>query len=64
MPNEVNKALLDALNARGDMFLIHTELNGKYTIRLAVGSTGTQLRHVQHVWVVVQEEASKLLAAQ
>ncbi len=63
MPNETNKLLLDALNARGDMFLIHTELSGKFTLRLAVGSSGTQLRHVQAVWAAVQEEAKKLLAA-
>lgn len=33
--NEVNKALLDALNARGDIFLIHTSLDGQLTLRLA-----------------------------
>ena len=30
---EANIALLDAINRKGDMFLIHTELDGRYTIR-------------------------------
>lgn len=46
VPDQLNKRLLEALNARGDMFLIHTELSGKFTIRLAIGSSGTQLRCV------------------
>jgi len=40
--DHVNKRLLEALNARGDMFLIHTELSGRFTIRLV--STDACLR--------------------
>lgn len=31
--SDTNRTLLDEINARGDMFLIHTELQGKHTIR-------------------------------
>ena len=30
---QANVALLDAINSSGDVFLIHTELAGQYTIR-------------------------------
>lgn len=46
------------------MFLIHTELGGQYTLRLAVGSATTQRRHVEEAWQLLQDTATQLLAAQ
>ena len=36
--NEWNRRLLDVVNRRGRVFLSHTELSGRYVLRLAVGS--------------------------
>jgi aromatic-L-amino-acid/L-tryptophan decarboxylase len=57
-----NQAIMDRLNRSGDLFLTHTKLNGKFTLRLCVGQTNTQLRHVEHAWKRIREEADKIAA--
>ena len=52
----VNQAIMDRLNGSGDLFLTHTKLNGKLTLRLCVGQTNTQERHVQQAWKRIREE--------
>jgi aromatic-L-amino-acid/L-tryptophan decarboxylase len=53
----VNKAVMDQLNRSGDMFLTHTRLNDKFTLRLCVGQTQTELRHVERAWARIRQEA-------
>ncbi|KAG2493805.1 hypothetical protein HYH03_008024 [Edaphochlamys debaryana] len=56
-----SEALLAELNASGARFLIHTELGGRHTLRLAVGAAGTQLEHVAAAWAAVREAADRVL---
>ncbi|HEV3512850.1 MAG TPA: pyridoxal-dependent decarboxylase [Candidatus Sulfotelmatobacter sp.] len=58
-----NQALMDRLNRSGDLFLTHTKLQGKLTLRLCVGQTNTKATHVENAWKRIQEEAEKLEAA-
>eukprot|EP00300_Choanocystis_sp_HF-7_P014221 c18610_g1_i3.p2 GENE.c18610_g1_i3~~c18610_g1_i3.p2 ORF type:complete len:269 (-),score=64.83 c18610_g1_i3:995-1801(-) len=51
--DELNKALLDAVNATGLTFLVHTVVHSKYMIRFAVGSTLTRSEHVQQTWKLI-----------
>jgi aromatic-L-amino-acid/L-tryptophan decarboxylase len=55
-----NQTIMDRLNRSGDLFLTHTKLNGKLTLRLCVGQTHTQARHVENAWKRIQEEAGKI----
>jgi aromatic-L-amino-acid/L-tryptophan decarboxylase len=55
-----SQRIMDALNRSGDLYLTHTKLNGKFTLRFCVGQTNTQLRHVENAWKRIQEEAGKL----
>jgi aromatic-L-amino-acid decarboxylase len=55
--DEANQAIMDRLNRSGDLFLTHTRLNGKLTLRLCVGQTNTQVRHVESAWQRIREEA-------
>ena len=55
-----NQAIMDRLNRSGDLFLTHTKLHGKLTLRLSVGQTNTQARHVENAWKRIREEAGKL----
>jgi aromatic-L-amino-acid decarboxylase len=55
-----NQQILDALNASGKLLLSHTRLDGKMTLRLSIGQTNTQQRHVEHAWRAIQEMASTL----
>jgi aromatic-L-amino-acid decarboxylase len=57
--DDANQQLMNRLNASGDLFLTHTKLDGKFTLRLCVGQTNTQARHVERAWQRIQEEAGK-----
>ena len=48
--DEANRALLERLNASGKLYLTHTVLDGKYTLRLCVGQTHVEERHVAAAW--------------
>ena len=52
-----NEALLERVNATGDVFLSHTRLNGRYTLRLAVGNARTTEDDVRLAWDVLKREA-------
>ncbi len=58
--DQSNQALMDRLNASGELFLTHTKLDGKVTLRLSVGQTHTEERHVAGAWRRIQEEANLL----
>jgi aromatic-L-amino-acid/L-tryptophan decarboxylase len=55
--DEVNQALMDRLNRSGDLYLTHTRLGGRLTLRLCVGQTNTTGRHVERAWQRIKEEA-------
>lgn len=59
--DEANEHLRDALNASGEMYLIHTKLDGKVVLRLAIGGTHTERRHVERAWALMREAATGLL---
>src|SRR5579859_4204661 len=58
--DQFNEALLDRLNRSGDLYLSHTKLNDRFTLRLSVGQTHTASRHVKRAWERIQEEAAML----
>jgi aromatic-L-amino-acid decarboxylase len=58
--DEINQALMDRLNRSGGLYLTHTKLDGKLTLRLCVGQTNTEARHVERAWKRIREEAGKI----
>jgi len=52
--DEANRALLERVNASGEVFLSHTMLRDRYCLRLAIGNIGTTRQHVQRAWELVQ----------
>jgi aromatic-L-amino-acid decarboxylase len=56
--DEVNRQLLERVNRRGEMYMTHTVLEGKHTLRLCVGQTHTEARHVAAAWEKIQEAAA------
>lgn len=55
--DEVNRRLLEDLNGSGRIFLTHTRLDGRFTLRLSVGQTNTERRHVVDAWSLIGEMA-------
>ena len=55
--DEDNEALLERVNASGEVFMSHTRLDGRYVIRLAIGSARTTEDDVRLAWDVLKREA-------
>jgi aromatic-L-amino-acid decarboxylase len=61
--DRLNRALLEGINRPGDLFLTHTTLGGKFTIRLALGHLSTTEAVVRRVWERVRAVARELRPA-
>ncbi|MBA3601533.1 MAG: amino acid decarboxylase, partial [Acidobacteria bacterium] len=48
--NTFNESLMNSINASGEAYLSHTKLNGRFTLRLSVGSIRVEERHIEKVW--------------
>ena len=49
-----NEAILERVNAEGEIFLSHTVLDGNYVIRIAIGNMYTTRDHVFRAWELVR----------
>ncbi len=58
-----NRAIMDRVNAGGGMYLTHTKMDERLTLRLSVGQTNTELRHVEKAWRLIREAADGLAGA-
>ena len=59
----LNGRILEAVNASGEIFISHTRLNGRYTLRLAIGNLHTTESHVRRAWDLLQEKLSTVRRA-
>jgi aromatic-L-amino-acid decarboxylase len=57
--DSLNQVILDRVNASGEVFLSHTRLRGRLTLRLAVGNIRTEERHVARAWTLLREAARR-----
>jgi aromatic-L-amino-acid decarboxylase len=60
--DDANQQLMDALNRSGELYLTHTRLNDRLTLRLCIAQTNTAERHVKKAWKLIQERAANVLA--
>lgn len=60
--DEENEALLERINASGEVFLSHARLGGRYALRLAIGNFRTTEDDVRLAWDVLRREAASLYA--
>ena len=58
--NTLNERIMNEINASGEAYLSHTKLNGKYTLRLSVGSIRVEERHLTKVWNILNEKLKEL----
>jgi aromatic-L-amino-acid decarboxylase len=56
----VNAAILDSVNRTGEVFLSHTRLRDRFTIRVAIGNLRTEERHVERAWRLLRDSAERL----
>jgi aromatic-L-amino-acid decarboxylase len=58
--NQLNEALLNAVNATGEIFISHTKLHERYTLRLAIGNVRSDEIQVRRAWELLQEQLALL----
>ena len=52
--NKVNEDILEKINQSEKLFLSHTKLNGKFVIRLTIGSIRHERRHIVQAWEIIK----------
>ncbi len=60
--NKINEQLNHTLNDSGKIYLSHTTVNGKYTLRMVTGQTNVTFRNVSDAWVTIKEMAREITA--
>ncbi|MCX7973527.1 MAG: aminotransferase class I/II-fold pyridoxal phosphate-dependent enzyme, partial [Candidatus Aminicenantes bacterium] len=58
--NQINRLLHERINSSGKIFLTHTLLRGRYTLRFVVATWTTQEKHVRQAWEIICQEAQKI----
>jgi aromatic-L-amino-acid decarboxylase len=58
--DDLNRQLIEAVNATGKAYLTHTTLRGRVAMRLAVGNVLTTEHHLAQVYDLVRHEAARL----
>jgi len=51
----LNERIMNEINASGEAYLSHTKLEGKFTLRLSVGSIRVEERHLKKVWDILRK---------
>ena len=58
--NRINEELNHKLNDSGKLYLTHTVLNNKYTLRMVTAQTNVTQNHVDKAWNFIKETARGL----
>ena len=58
--NALNEKLNHQLNDSGKLYLSHTVLNGKYTLRMVTAQTNVTPEHVEKAWEQIKKTARRL----
>jgi aromatic-L-amino-acid decarboxylase len=59
--DELNQKLLNLIQESGKLFLTHTRLDDKFTIRIVLGNTNLEKRHVDRAWALIKKTAETLI---
>ena len=60
--NELNEKLNHQLNDSGKIYLSHTVLNGRYTLRMVTAQTNVTREHVEKAWIIIKDIARSLIS--
>jgi aromatic-L-amino-acid decarboxylase len=53
--DNVNQRIMERVNQSGEIYLTHTRLNGELTLRMSIGQTHTEERHVRNAWSLIRK---------
>jgi aromatic-L-amino-acid/L-tryptophan decarboxylase len=58
--DERNQALLERVNASGEVFMSHAVLGGRYVLRMAIGQMSTTEDDIRRAWDLLRSEARRV----
>jgi len=58
--NALNEELLHRINRDGRIYMTHTKLGGRYTLRMVIAQTHVEQRHVEEGWEEIRRHAEQL----
>lgn len=58
--DDFNMKLMNRVNETGKIYITHTKLNGQVVLRMSIGQTNTELKHVKHAWELILQKANEL----
>lgn len=58
--NDFNMNLMNVVNKTGKIYFTHTKLNGQVVLRMSIGQTNTEEKHLKKAWELIKETAKKL----
>jgi aromatic-L-amino-acid decarboxylase len=58
--DEENRQIQEKVNATGEVFISGTVLNGKFTLRVAIGNQATKREQVKRAWELIVAQISGL----
>jgi aromatic-L-amino-acid decarboxylase len=56
----MNERLMNEVNARGKVYMSHTKLAEKLTLRLAIGNIRTSREHIRLAWDELNEVLERI----
>ena len=60
--DDLNRRLLESVNATGEAYLSHTVLDGRFTLRLAIGNLRTTRERLQRTMALIEDRLGHVLA--
>jgi len=58
--DDFNMKLMNTINETGKIYFTHTKLNGQVVLRMNIGQTHMEEKHVKTAWEIIQDTARKL----
>jgi aromatic-L-amino-acid decarboxylase len=58
--DDFNLKLMNTINESGKIYFTHTKLNGKVVLRMCIGQTNTDERHVMQAWRLILDTSVKI----
>jgi aromatic-L-amino-acid decarboxylase len=58
--NQLNEVLVQRINESGHLYLTHTKIKGKYVIRMVIGQTYVEQKHIDHALETIKKIARGL----
>jgi len=57
--DEINQEIMNEVNGSGQIYLTHTRLHDKFALRLVVGQTNVEWRHLEAAWELLRQSACR-----